>query len=300
MGLLASLIAVTLFLRPPLPIDETRYLTVAWEMFRSGDFLVPHLNGEPYPHKPPLLFWLIGLAWTPFGVGEWAGRLVAPIFALAALPVTAALARALWPNAGDVARHAPVLLAGSAVYLIFAGTTYLDMVLVLTTLVGLLGVVRAGRDGRPWGWIVFGVALGLGILTKGPVALIHLLPAPLLAPLWLGPLAERRRWGGWYAGTLGGVVFGVAIALAWAVPAARGGGEAYANAILWGQTAERITGALAHGRPWYWYLPLLPVLLYPYAWGPPVWRALARAGSGGTRESASVLPGWSPPSSYSR
>ena len=45
-----------ILLRPLLPVDETRYLTVAWEMWTSGSYIVPHLNGEPFSHKPPLLF----------------------------------------------------------------------------------------------------------------------------------------------------------------------------------------------------------------------------------------------------
>ncbi|VAW74626.1 Polymyxin resistance protein ArnT, undecaprenyl phosphate-alpha-L-Ara4N transferase; Melittin resistance protein PqaB, partial [hydrothermal vent metagenome] len=53
----AALAAIQLWLRPLLPVDETRYLSVAWEMWSRGDFLVPYLNGEAYSHKPPLLFW---------------------------------------------------------------------------------------------------------------------------------------------------------------------------------------------------------------------------------------------------
>ena len=49
------LLVPVVLLLPPLPIDETRYLTVAWEMRRTGEFLVPHLNGLPYAHKPPLI-----------------------------------------------------------------------------------------------------------------------------------------------------------------------------------------------------------------------------------------------------
>ena len=44
---LALILPVALFL-PALPIDETRYLAVAWEMRLHLDFLVPHLNGAPY------------------------------------------------------------------------------------------------------------------------------------------------------------------------------------------------------------------------------------------------------------
>ncbi|HSH29228.1 MAG TPA: hypothetical protein VK971_04905, partial [Thiohalobacter sp.] len=78
-ALVAALMAVVLWLRPLLPVDETRYVAVAWEMWLRGDFLVPHLNGQAYHHKPPLLFWLIQAGWTLFGVSDWWPRLVAPL-----------------------------------------------------------------------------------------------------------------------------------------------------------------------------------------------------------------------------
>ena len=68
--LLAVLLASILG-RPDIPIDETRYVSVAWEMWSGGDWLVMHRNGEPYHHKPPLLFWLIGLGWGVLGVVDW-------------------------------------------------------------------------------------------------------------------------------------------------------------------------------------------------------------------------------------
>ena len=59
------LVAVAVSFRPILPVDETRYISVAWEMWFGENFVVPHLNGTPYSHKPPLLFlahpyWLEG------------------------------------------------------------------------------------------------------------------------------------------------------------------------------------------------------------------------------------------------
>ena len=42
--------------------DEARYAEVAREMRLLGEWFVPHLNGEVYSQKPPLLFWLINLA----------------------------------------------------------------------------------------------------------------------------------------------------------------------------------------------------------------------------------------------
>ena len=74
--------------RPLLPIDETRCVSVAWEMWQSGNFLVPHLNGIPYSHKPPLLCWLILSGWKLFGVNEWWPRLLPPLFGLGCLFLT--------------------------------------------------------------------------------------------------------------------------------------------------------------------------------------------------------------------
>ncbi len=57
-----------LTLRTAIPIDETRYLSVAWEMWWRHSQWVPYLNGHTYDGKPPLLFWLMELGWLVFGV----------------------------------------------------------------------------------------------------------------------------------------------------------------------------------------------------------------------------------------
>ena len=77
----------SIWLRPLWPVDETRYLSVAWDMWLRGDLLVPYVNGRPYSDKPPLLFWLMHLGWAVFGVNEWWPRLIAPLCAFAAVPV---------------------------------------------------------------------------------------------------------------------------------------------------------------------------------------------------------------------
>ncbi|MFZ0614527.1 MAG: hypothetical protein WAM73_19940, partial [Desulfobacterales bacterium] len=51
---------------------------------------------------------------------------------------------------------------------------------------------------------------------------------------------------------------------AWALPAARVGGPAYADAILWGQTAGRVVHSFAHRKPFWWYFVWLPPILYPW------------------------------------
>ncbi|HRO14132.1 MAG TPA: hypothetical protein PLL33_03645, partial [Paracoccus sp. (in: a-proteobacteria)] len=109
---LAAVAVAGVLLRPALPIDETRYLAVAWEMWTRGDWLVPTKNFEPYTHKPPLLFWTISLVWSLTGVSETAARLVGPGYAALALVLTGRLARQLWPDLPGMSGRAMLALAG--------------------------------------------------------------------------------------------------------------------------------------------------------------------------------------------
>ncbi|MBP7002762.1 glycosyltransferase family 39 protein [Amaricoccus sp.] len=254
--------------RPLLPVDETRYLAVAWEMRTSGDWLVPHLNGATYSHKPPLLFWLINLVWSVTGVSEIAARLIGPAFAVATIWATGRLARRLWPQDDGAGGRAAMILAGFGVFVAYAGLTMFDAMLALAVVLGVLALVAAGDTRR--GWAAFGAALAFGGLAKGPVVLVHLLPIAVLAPLWKG-LPLRRTAAG-LALALG---VGLALVGLWLVPAIVAGGPEYREAVLWTQSAGRMTDAFAHARPWWWFLALLPVVLWPWAWSPSLLRRIA-------------------------
>ncbi|HFQ88807.1 MAG TPA: glycosyltransferase family 39 protein [Desulfobulbus sp.] len=268
------LLVSSLYARPPIPIDETRYLSVAWEMWHSGRFLVPHINGAPYSHKPPLLFWLIHLGWWLFGVNEWSARMTPPLFGLGAILLARGLATRLWPEDATVRRLVPFLLLGTFFWSLFATLTMFDMLVAFFALLALHGLLRvqAGRPGS--GWALFALALALGILAKGPVILVYVAGPALLAPLW----QERKMaaWPAWYGGFLAAVAVAVALVLSWAIPAARAGGEEYGQAILFGQTAGRMVHSFAHQRPSWWYAALLPLLLLPWTLCGCLWKGLAR------------------------
>lgn len=271
----AALLVVALSTRPLLPVDETRYAAVAWEMWQGGDFLVPHLNGQAYSHKPPLLFWLIHAGWWLFGVSEEWLRLVAPAFGLASLAAVRRLARKLWPDDGLAGELAPLVLLGSALFAATATLSLFDLLLVFFVVMALSGVADAARSAHWSGWMVFGLATGLGILSKGPVMVVFTLPVGVLAPWWLGT-RPPGGWVRWYLGLFGAVVLAAAIALGWALPAAAAGGPVYAEAILWSQSSERIVESFAHERPLWWYVAVLPVLFFPWTIWPRLWRAVAR------------------------
>jgi 4-amino-4-deoxy-L-arabinose transferase-like glycosyltransferase len=260
--------------RPLLPIDETRYASVAWEMWLRRSFLVPYVNDVPYSDKPPLLFWLILLGWRVIGVREWWVRLVPPLLALGSLFLLARLARSLWPDREWPAVGAPWVLLGTIIWSVYGTLVLFDPLIAFFTLLAFLGMLRVSRQGGVGGWLLVGLAIGLGILSKGPVVLVYVGPPALLGPWWGG--AGIGSWRRWYAGLAAAVVLGAAIALAWALPAARAGGPEYASRILWYQTAGRLSGSFAHARPFWWYLALLPLLLFPWSVTPAVWRGIAR------------------------
>ena len=286
-----ALFAAALFLRPLLPIDETRYITVAWEMWQNGDFWVPTLNGELYSHKPPLYFWFMNLGWALFGVSEIWARLVAPLFGLGTLFLTAKLARELWPQVAQEIRDAravmaPMMMLTGLYWTVFSTMTMFDMIVTFAAVTAILGYVKAWKgfatgEGFWVGVILAGLGLGLGGLAKGPAILVHTLPVALSAPLW-GPMTVHGRgasgWGKWYGGVFISVLVGVGVTLAWAIPAALIGGEEYRNAIFIKQSADRMVKSFAHRRPFYWFFWVVPLMLLPWTLWPRLWRGVgARA-----------------------
>ena len=266
------LVTCSIASRPLLPVDETRYMTVAWEAHVTGDHLVSHLNTETYAHKPPLLFWLINAVWSVTGLNEYAARLISPLAGIACLSLTVVMARRLWPESTPLHRCAPMVLASITLWTVFCPLTMFDMLLTCFTLLALLGVLRAEAGAVRSGMLITGIAMGLGILTKGPVVLVHVMPAAFLAPWW--SLRVRTNLGRWYAGCISAILIAAVIGLSWALPSAAAGGKAYGDELLFGQTAGRMVNSFAHRHPFWWYLPFLPLCLLPWISLGTIWRGL--------------------------
>ncbi|MCG6929890.1 MAG: glycosyltransferase family 39 protein [Desulfofustis sp.] len=271
LALWAVLLAAALCSRPLIPIDETRYLSVAWEMWQNGDFLVPHINGVPYSHKPPLLFWLIHCVWAIFGVGELSARLVAPLWGLISILLTLKMAQRLWPDKPQIRAAVPYIMLGALIWSVYSTFTMFDTLLTGCVLLSMHSVYSASlKRWAPFSWMLAGLFIGLGILAKGPIVCVYVLPAIVCAPVWVKP--HTVSWPLWYLGALFSTALGVGVALCWALPAASAGGEEYAKAILLHQTADRVINSFAHNRPFFWYLTIVPLLFFPWFFWPPSWR----------------------------
>ncbi|MGH8148119.1 MAG: ArnT family glycosyltransferase [Rhodanobacteraceae bacterium] len=260
LALWCALLLPLAILFPPIPIDETRYLTAAWEMFNSGQWLVPTVNGAWYSDKSPLLFWLIAGGWEIVGVHTWVARVEALIIALGMLLTLRRLAARLGMHA-RAADTALWLLAGSVGFTVFTTAIMFDLLLSLTVLGALHALLDldAGRWKRGIG--LLGLTIGFGLLAKGPVMLLHIVAVALLAPLWSDRARTRKTH--WYLALLAGFLIGVAIALCWLLPAAWHAGPTYWRPLL-DKVTGRVVDSFAHQRPWWWYLPLVPLLLLPW------------------------------------
>lgn len=257
---------------PYFPVDETRYLSVAWEMKLNNSFIVPIQNALPYSHKPPFLFWLFNLDWLLFGVNEVTLRWVPLLFSLLNITAVYKASLLLWED-DVIAKHAAIILSSALSYLLWSGLIMFDIVLTLWIVLAIYGLLSASRKDGIKSRLLIGVAIGGGLLTKGPVVLVYILPVCILSFLWLPKEKNNRSWYAWITLSL---CLGIAILLMWLIPAAMTGGASYREAILWGQTVNRVANSFAHQRPFWWYLPWLPALLFPWILFAPSWRGCSR------------------------
>src|SRR5262245_23375064 len=169
----------------PLERAEIYFMDGARSLVERGDWLVPYYRGEPFFDKPALTYWLMAGAFRGLGFTLGAARLVPALAALGALAATLRLGTRLLDE--RAALTGGLLLATTLAFLSFGRVAMSDMLLTLwTTLAYLLSVRLLQPSPPPWILPALGATLGLGFLTKGPIAL-------LLPGLGIVPLARSLR-----------------------------------------------------------------------------------------------------------
>jgi 4-amino-4-deoxy-L-arabinose transferase-like glycosyltransferase len=258
-GLVLTVTLPGLFTRDLWNPDEPRYTEVAREMVVVGDYLVPHLNGQPYPDKPPLFFWLTACFWH-LGAGYLSGRLVTMVAVYGILVLVYLAARQYQGGGAGVLAAGAGLSAFLLSYLARRGV--IDPLLVLCTTAAALAGYQALQPGtrrRGLYWLVCYFAMALGALEKGPIA--FMVPGLVLAVY--GVLERRRvRGGGWVH--LGGVALFLAVTLSWVIPACRAGGRAYTNVLVFQQQLGQAVDSYSHPHPFYYYVYNCVPALWPW------------------------------------
>ena len=273
----------------PLERAEIYFLDGARSMVESGDWVVPRYQDESFFDKPPLTYWLMGVAFLGLGPEAGAARLVPALAALATLLVTVWLGALLFDRRTGLV--GAVVLSTTLAFLTFARVAMSDMLLtLLTTLAVALGV-RAYRTDLP-GWTVpaLGAVLGLGFATKGPVALL----VPGLALLLLVVHHRRLPFGRGTAVLAGGAF--VVLGFGWFVLVYSRLGTGPLEYFFLRENLERFAGeSYDVGRPAWFYLPAYAAEGLP--WSPflplALWRLRGKDGNlEGDRWPSRFLVGW--------
>src|SRR6266403_5176795 len=152
---------------------ESYFALGARLMIEGGEWLAPHAPDEQVLNKPPLTYWLIGLSYKIFGASYGAARVPSVIAALCTLVVTYFLGFRF----GGVRQGilAASVLATSYLFLSFARMAMSDMLLTLfvTMSLGCFTIALTSNSTRRAALVLVGyAALGLGVLTKGPIAMV--------------------------------------------------------------------------------------------------------------------------------
>ncbi|MBF2077921.1 MAG: glycosyltransferase family 39 protein [Synechococcales cyanobacterium T60_A2020_003] len=284
-------------------IDETEplFAEAARQMTVTGDWITPYFNEATRFDKPPLIYWLMAIAYETLGVHEWSARLPSALSACAivvagfvtlryfgfphpagvpneqshplsvqSLPAT--VNRQLWLSAwigAGIMAFTPEIIA-------WARTGVSDMLLTgcmgLALLCFFWGYVHNQQPGTQRNWYLgFFVWSALAVLTKGPVGIV--LPVLIIGAFVGFTNTWRSLWREvpWLWGSL---LF-LLISVPWYVLVIQANGEDYIDSFFGYHNLERFTEAVNdHSAPWFFYFIVTLVGFFPWSVHLPV--AIAR------------------------
>jgi 4-amino-4-deoxy-L-arabinose transferase-like glycosyltransferase len=202
-------------------VDEAIFSQAGKEMYERGDWVTPYFNGQIFPDKPGMMYWLMMSAYEVFGTTEFAARFWSAVFGVGSVLLTYHIGRLIFSPIA--AFWSGVCLATSLNFNIIARAATPDSFLTFFSALAMLLFVVGTAKARPlsgelnernapwagqtrfepswWSWCLVYAAMAAGVLTKGPVGVV--LPTASLGLFLLivraGPAsaATSGGWQGW-------------------------------------------------------------------------------------------------------
>ncbi|ACK65469.1 glycosyl transferase family 39 [Rippkaea orientalis PCC 8801] len=276
-------------------VDKTEpmFVEASRQMALTGDWITPYWNGETRFDKPPLTYWLISLSFRVFGVNEWAARFPSAVFAIALVCLGFYTLR-YWgfsdtnvlgsstqdKNNSNEQQLWFSAIIGSAIialnpfWIAWGRTGVSDM--FLSSSIGLallsffIGYVQPktalpkplGLSVKNWWYVGYWVFMALGVLAKGPVALV--LPGFVVIAflLYVGRFLEVVKETPWLLG-IGSFIL---IAVPWFILVTLEHGQEYIDTFFGFHNVQRFTSVVSvHPGAWYYYFPVVLVALIPWS-----------------------------------
>ncbi len=157
-------------------------------MLESGDWVTARLNGIAYLEKSPLIYWMMAVSYSIFGVHDWAARLPLALSTVALCWVTARFAA--WAFGSLAGLYSGLTLATCVGLWLFTRIQIPDAILTLTIAITLWGFLRALDGERKWA-AIGAAGIGVGLLLKGLIAALFPVAAMVL---FLAITGDWRLW----------------------------------------------------------------------------------------------------------
>ncbi len=253
---------------PPLDRDESRYAQASKQMLETDNLIDIRFGHIPRYKKPVGIYWMQAAATEVAGMGDinqiWTYRLPSLIGAIIAVWLTFWCARAF--AGAEMAFLASALLAGTLLLTAEATIATTDAVL-LACVLGMQGMLfraymsmKGGGDPLGLGIAVAGwVALGIGVLVKGPAVLAVPVVSIVGLSLWDRDwrwLRETRPWLG--------IAVVILIAAPWFIAIGLKSHWTFYQQSLGQDFAAKLQGGQeSHGAPPGYFLALVTLTFWP-------------------------------------
>jgi 4-amino-4-deoxy-L-arabinose transferase-like glycosyltransferase len=241
--------------------DEGEYAQISQEMLETGDWVIPRMNGQPTAQKPPLFNWAVAVISLPVGrVTEFTARLPSALGGLAGVIATYWLGKTLYASR-KAGLFSAMVLAASPIYFHQARWVQVDMLLCafVTLSLSLFYYGYKNPEVRQRAFLLGSLCIGMGSLTKGPVAIV--LPF-LTISIFLTLQGRIREFLNKGLLLYLGLIF--AISLPWYTASYLRGGADFTRELILKHNFQMFLETWSHKQPLYYYLWNLPWECFPW------------------------------------
>lgn len=248
--------------------DEPRYSQVAREMLQSGDLITPTLGGHTWFEKPILLYWLMALSFSLFGVTEAAARFAPALSGVLTVLAVFWLGRRIERasiGSQSIACTSALMLASMPGIIVFARGASFDILVTMTltwALVMFLAAQLEHDDRKRWKlYAGFYCFIGLSLLAKGLIGVV--------IPFGVVSLFYLMRWSlparDFFVSLLWGLPLAIVVSAIWYGPVlALHGGPFVNEFFLQHHFARYVSNKYHHPQPVYYYLLIIFPIALPW------------------------------------
>ena len=254
--------------------NEAFYTETPRQMVQTGDFVTPTFNGALRLNKPVLSYWVVAGFYKVFGVSVWSERVAIAIGTLGIAAAAFVIARVI--GGLRAAWIAALIILSAPRVVFFSRRIFIDVwITMFMSLVLMFFVLAETRPQhrRRYLWLMYAAA-GLGVLTKGPVAIVLPALAFFVYLAWERRLRDITR-----VQLVSGAVIVLAIVAPWYYLLYVEHGWGPIREFFIGENVGRYSETVGEqNRPFFFYLPVLFTELFPWALFLPaaVWVAARR------------------------